>query len=70
MTGLMKRLRNALRWQRQRPALRQIELLVLECTQSIGVSRRTARPLTACIFLSGLVDAQVFNTAIGAVALN
>ena len=30
MTGLMKRLLNALRWRRQRPALRQIELLVLD----------------------------------------
>ena len=30
MTGLMKRLLNALRWQRQRPAVRQIELLVLD----------------------------------------
>ena len=30
MTGLMKRLLNALRWRRQRPALRQIDLLVLD----------------------------------------
>ncbi len=30
MTGLMKRLLNALRWRRQSPALRQIELLVLD----------------------------------------
>ena len=30
MTGLMKRLLNALRWRRQRPALRQIKLLVLD----------------------------------------
>ena len=30
MTGLMKRLLNALRWRRQRAALRQIELLVLD----------------------------------------
>ena len=30
MTGLMKRLLNALRWRGQRPALRQIDLLVLD----------------------------------------
>ena len=30
MTGLMRRLLNALRWRRQRPALRQIDLLVLD----------------------------------------
>lgn len=30
MTGLMKRLLNALHWRRQRPALRQIDLLVLD----------------------------------------